>query len=207
MGERGTGRLWSWAQYAGTARRVSFPRLTIRHSSFDMGGKARSTTLTIPKMPVGERCVPTYSPARETKLSPIDCKQSLAFRSIYPLICSRADASDITLALDPYSYTSGRWLNQDKLECESRHIQFDFAALCKNAVELCPGAGRVIQYEKKEGGFNRSFVIIMDDGTRVVARLPTCIAGPRRLTTSSEVATMTYCKHESSHRLEIRCSC
>lgn len=111
------------------------------------------------------------------------------------------------LAFDPYSYTSGRWLNHDKLERDSRYIQFDFAALCKKAVELCPGAGRVIGYEKKEGGFHRPFVIIMDDGSRVGARLPTSIADPRRLTTNFEVATMTYSKLEFPHRLEISCSC
>lgn len=111
-----------------------------------------------------------------------------------PFIRSKADASDTSLALDPYTYTSGRWLNQDQLERESRYIAFDFAALCKRVVELCPGAGGVLRYEKKEGGFNRSFIITMGDGTRVVARLPTEIAGPRRLTTNSEVATMTYCK-------------
>lgn len=124
-----------------------------------------------------------------------------------PFNRSRANASDTTLALDPYTYTSGRWLNQDKLERESRYIQFDFAALCKKAVELCPGAGRVIRYEKKEGGFNRSFVIIMDNGTKVIARLPTRVAGPRRLTTNSEVATMTYRKHESLYWLEICGNC
>ena len=116
---------------------------------------------------------------------------SNVLRSIL-FIRSRANTSDTTLDVDPYSYTSGRWLNRDILERESRYIQFDFAALCKKAVELCPGARRVLRYEKKEGGFNRSFIIIMDDGTKIVARLPTSIAGPRRLTTNSEVATMTY---------------
>jgi hypothetical protein len=124
-----------------------------------------------------------------------------------PFIRSRSNASGTTSALDPYTYTSGRWLNQDKLERESRYIQFDFAALCKKAVELCPGAERVIRYEKKEGGFNRSFVIIMDNGTKVIARFPTCVAGPRRLTTNSEVATMTYRKHESLYWLEICGNC
>lgn len=33
----------------------------------------------------------------------------------------------------------------------------------------------------------------MDNGSSVVARVPTGIAGPPRLTTNSEVATMTYC--------------
>jgi hypothetical protein len=34
----------------------------------------------------------------------------------------------------------------------------------------------------------------MDTNSCVVARLPTGIAGPPRLTTNSEVATMTYCR-------------
>ena len=147
-------------------------------------------------------CLPVHWPQRQS-YHQLTVRKALLFTLF---IRSGANASDTTLALDPYTYTSGRWLNQDKLERESRYIQFDFAALCKKAVELCPGAQRVIRYEKKEGGFNRSFIITMDDGTKVVARLPTCIAGPRRLTTNSEVATMTYCKHESLYRLEIRCS-
>lgn len=148
-------------------------------------------------------CLPVHRPQRQSYHQLIVSKVQL----FTPFIRLRANASDTTLALDPYTYTSGRWLNQDKLERESRYIQFDFTALCKKAVELCPGAGRVIRYEKKEGGFNRSFVIIMDDGTKVVARLPTSIAGPQRLTTNSEVATMTYCKLYLPGRLEIRCSC
>ena len=33
-----------------------------------------------------------------------------------------------------------------------------------------------------------------DDGSRVVAKLPTSVAGPARFVTNSEVATVTYCK-------------
>lgn len=148
-------------------------------------------------------CLPVHWPQRRSYHQLTVSKALL----LTPSIRLRANTSDTSLAFDPYTYTSGRWLNQDKLERESRYIQFDFAALCKKAVELCPGARRVIQYEKKEGGFNRSFVITLDDGTKVVARLPTCVAGPRRLTTNSEVATITYCKHVSLYRLGIRCSC
>ncbi|XRM39190.1 hypothetical protein ABZX51_002558 [Aspergillus tubingensis] len=38
----------------------------------------------------------------------------------------------------------------------------------------------------------------MDTGSRIVARLPTVIAGPPRLTTNSEVATMTYLRSKLS---------
>ncbi|KAG9234943.1 kinase-like domain-containing protein [Amylocarpus encephaloides] len=93
---------------------------------------------------------------------------------------------------DPYLYTTGRWLNRDKLRREARSVKFDFPALCKKAVTTCSGATKVIRYEKKEGGFNRVLILYLDNGERVVARVPFRIAGPRRLTTNSEVATMTY---------------
>ncbi|KAH8423968.1 uncharacterized protein LDX57_001724 [Aspergillus melleus] len=93
---------------------------------------------------------------------------------------------------DPYRYTSGRWLNRDELERNSRYIRFDFSALCERAISLCLGATKIIGSEKKEGGFNRVFKFTMDTGVRVVARLPTPIAGPPGLVTNSEVATMAY---------------
>lgn len=42
------------------------------------------------------------------------------------------------------------------------------------------------------------FFLTMDTGSCVVARLPTGISGPPRLTTNSEVATITYCMDYSS---------
>jgi hypothetical protein len=93
---------------------------------------------------------------------------------------------------DPHSYTSGRWLRRDKLERDSRYITFDFDALCRRVVELCPGAASITTYDKKEGGFNRVFIFTTDNAKRVVARLPFVIAGPPRLTTNSEVATIEY---------------
>ena len=95
---------------------------------------------------------------------------------------------------DPFAYTTGRWLHHDAVQRKSRYLKFDFAVLCQKAVNLCPGANKVLRYEKKEGGFNRVFILHMDDGTRMVARLPFSVAGPRGLTTHSEVATMSYCE-------------
>lgn len=109
--------------------------------------------------------------------------------------------SDVNPANDPHSYTDGRWLNHDRFERESRKIQFNFSALGYKVVELCPRANYVAQCVKKDGGFSRVLVITMDNGQRVVARLFTSIAGPRRLMTNSEVATMTYCKHKPSNWL------
>lgn len=91
---------------------------------------------------------------------------------------------------DPYSYTSGRWLHKKR---KSRHIKFNFPALCDKAISVCPGATRIIPCEKR-GGFSRVFLLAMDNGSHVVARLPTSISGPPKLTTNSEVATMAYCE-------------
>lgn len=96
------------------------------------------------------------------------------------------------LLLCPLDYTSGRWLKNDQFQRQSRNINFDFVALCRKAVELCQQARYVTSCGKKEGGFNRVFLFRMDSGERIVARLPTPIAGPRRLTTNSEVATLAY---------------
>jgi hypothetical protein len=99
-----------------------------------------------------------------------------------------------TDVLRPNEYTAGRWLKQDKLQHDARHLDFDFAALSAKAVASCPKARSVLACTKMEGGFNKAFLYTMDSGERIVARVPTHIAGPRRLTTNSEVATIAYSK-------------
>jgi hypothetical protein len=122
-----------------------------------------------------------------------------------PPITFPAATLSVYPGLDPYAYTSGRWLRQDKLQCDSRYIAFDFDALCRRVVELCPGAVSIASCKKKEGGFNRVFIFTTDKGKRVVARLPFKVAGPSRLTTNSEVATIKYRKTESICPIELYC--
>jgi hypothetical protein len=43
-----------------------------------------------------------------------------------------------------------------------------------------------------EGLFNRVFLLVMDNGSEVIARIPTAAAGPAHLVTASEVATMEF---------------
>ncbi|QVM11227.1 hypothetical protein D8B26_005880 [Coccidioides posadasii str. Silveira] len=99
---------------------------------------------------------------------------------------------------DPCSYTAGRFLHQDELQRNARHVQFSFSTLCEVAIGLCQGASRVTSYEKKEGGYNRVFVLTFDNGERLVARIPTRVAGAPRLTTNSEVATIAYLQSKTS---------
>lgn len=72
-------------------------------------------------------------------------------------------------------------------------MDFDFPELLRRVVEASPGATGVLDYEEKlEGGYNRAFVLRLDNGARVVARIPFRLAGPPTLATNSEVATIAY---------------
>lgn len=102
--------------------------------------------------------------------------------------------TDDNTAFDPHNYTSGRWLRHDQNERDMRYIRFDFNALCNRVLKLCPDHDRISNCQKIEGGFNRVFIFTLNNSKRVVARLPFRLAGPSRLTTSSEVATIKYCK-------------
>ncbi|EHK96215.1 putative Altered inheritance of mitochondria protein 9, mitochondrial [Glarea lozoyensis 74030] len=99
---------------------------------------------------------------------------------------------------DPLVFTSGHWLHRDAQQRDARTLDFDFNALCKKVVELCPGSRQVETFEKAESGFNRVFLFLMDNGTGIVARIPFRIAGPAGLTTNSEVATMAYMRKHTN---------
>ena len=71
--------------------------------------------------------------------------------------------------------------------------------VCFNVPELLHTAARAVGRDRcvdirkfAEGGFNKIFLLTMDDGYEVIARIPTPIAGPAHYTTASEVATMDF---------------
>ena len=96
-------------------------------------------------------------------------------------------------ATDPFRYSAGKWLRNDAAHQEARHICFNFDALCQRVVRSCPGADSISTVEKKEGGFNRVFIFTTNNERVVVAKLPFSNAGPRHLTTKSEIATIEFC--------------
>ena len=111
------------------------------------------------------------------------------------VLYSRTDVGNTDVS--PHTYHSGRWLVRDAERQEARNIRFDFDALVDKAIGCAAGAKRVQQCVKIEGSFNRAFVLKLDTGASVVARIPFPHAGPRRLTTHSEVATLRYSKPNS----------
>ena len=103
-------------------------------------------------------------------------------------------SANLGVGEDPYSYTRGKWLVQDDAERQARLLKFDFQALCEQAIACSSGAKRVDRVEKKEGSYNRVFVFYLDNGKKLVGRIPTSAAGPAKFLTNSEVATIAYCK-------------
>lgn len=111
----------------------------------------------------------------------------------YDMLHSHRPAFDPKrLAFDPYTYEKGRWLDKDAERRQSRTLQYDFDSLLSAAVDCSPGAKAVVGCEKKEGTHNRIFLISLDSGKTVVARLPTQSTGPAGLAMESEVATLLF---------------
>ena len=101
---------------------------------------------------------------------------------------STADCDEESL----YHYTSGRWLWNEKEQLSRRYVKFNPAELVRIATNVT-GSKSCIQLKKlPEGNFSKVFLITMDDGKEIIAKLPNPNAGRRHFTTASEVATMAY---------------
>lgn len=93
---------------------------------------------------------------------------------------------------DYYRYTSGRWLWDEDSQLRERYKRFNVSELKKIAAKSV-GAGACVSISKlAEGGSNKVFRLMMDDGSIVIARIPNPNAGPPFKTTASEVATMDF---------------
>lgn len=91
-----------------------------------------------------------------------------------------------------YSYQGGRWLWSEEKEMARRLVKFNVYELGNIAAQSV-GASRCIRITKlPEGNFNKTILLVMDDGREVIAKIPNPNAGYPHLTTSSEVATMDF---------------
>ncbi|KAI1988476.1 hypothetical protein LOZ53_003929 [Ophidiomyces ophidiicola] len=95
---------------------------------------------------------------------------------------------------DLFNYTSGRWLYNEELRRAERRILFNVEQLKRVAAEAVGRQlGDVSEIKKlAEGGFNRSFEVVMCDGLQVIARLPYPLTVPKKYAIASEVATMDF---------------
>lgn len=73
-----------------------------------------------------------------------------------------------------------------------RRVIFSIPEL-KKAAASATDAKECLQVIKlPEGLFHRVFLLVMDNGSEVIARFPTPAAGPAHFVTASEVATMEF---------------
>ncbi|DAA75079.1 TPA_exp: Uncharacterized protein A8136_2177 [Trichophyton benhamiae CBS 112371] len=88
-----------------------------------------------------------------------------------------------------FTYTSGRFLYNERCRLEERQVSFNIGAL-KDAAEKHVGHGKITSLQKlAEGGFNRIFLLTSEDGFQAVAKIPYSITVPKKYTIASEVAT------------------
>ncbi|KAE8356230.1 kinase-like domain-containing protein [Aspergillus coremiiformis] len=93
---------------------------------------------------------------------------------------------------DFFRYTSGRWLWDEEQQLSARYKVFDPIALQKVAAESVGSNSCASMRKLAEGGYNKVFRLLMNDGKTVMARIPNPNAGPPFYTTASEVATMEF---------------
>ncbi|KAF1960926.1 hypothetical protein CC80DRAFT_590240 [Byssothecium circinans] len=107
-----------------------------------------------------------------------------------PLFAETARGEESIPEADLYRYTRQRWLTNERNELAKRHLDFSLPHLLEIAVKACEGASNCIKVLKlTEGLHNKAFLLSMDNGREVVAKLPNPCAGPAQYTTASEVAT------------------
>lgn len=93
-----------------------------------------------------------------------------------------------------FSYTGGRWLWNERQQLDIRYRRFNVENLKKVACEAI-GSTKCISLEKfGEGNYNKVFRLNMQDGQKIVAKIPNPNAGPAEYTTASEVATMEFAR-------------
>ncbi|PGG97673.1 hypothetical protein AJ80_09656 [Polytolypa hystricis UAMH7299] len=113
--------------------------------------------------------------------------QSLRLMSVDSKVDDRPHA-------DLFQYTSGCWLWDEEQQLRDRFTPFNVSELQRIAASSI-GANKCVTMTKlAEGSFNKTFRLIMDNGSAAIARIPHPIAGPKYYTTASEVATMDFAR-------------
>ncbi|KAJ5941369.1 phosphotransferase enzyme family protein [Penicillium verrucosum] len=97
---------------------------------------------------------------------------------------------------DLYRYTKHRWLFNEGSHLSQRYLKFNLQQLIRVAIDSCDGAHYCTRVTKcAEGLYNKAFILEMNNGSEVFAKLPNPNAGPAHFTVASEVATRELLRH------------
>jgi len=114
-------------------------------------------------------------------------------RLLFPLHLGKVDVRSHAF----FRATDGGSYNEE-IRLRERYRRFNVGALKKIAADTL-GRGACISIAKlTEGGNCRVFLLVMEDGFEVIAKIPMPIVGPGYHLTASEVATMEFVKKELS---------
>jgi hypothetical protein len=97
-----------------------------------------------------------------------------------------------------FRYSGGRWLWNEEKQLQDRYKRFNVTELQNIAAQRVGAQACASMVKLAEGGFNKVFRLVMDNGTVVIARIPNPNAGPAFKTTASEVATMDFVRQSAS---------
>ncbi|KAJ5045972.1 hypothetical protein NUH16_002797 [Penicillium rubens] len=93
-----------------------------------------------------------------------------------------------------FKFTRGRFIVDEVENLRKREIRFDMNRLARVAADSV-GSSRCISIKKyPDGMFSKAFLMSMDDGREVIAKVPNPNAGVPHFTTASEVATMDFAR-------------
>ena len=91
-----------------------------------------------------------------------------------------------------FRYTAGRFLFKETSQMACRDVKFDMNELVHIAASSIASSSWVALRKLPEGQYSKAFLLTMDDGKRVIAKIPYPNAGRPHYTTASEVATMDF---------------
>ncbi|KAK0119874.1 Phosphotransferase enzyme [Cadophora gregata] len=105
------------------------------------------------------------------------------------------DGSEVGITEEElYQYRRYRWLSDEPEKLAIRYRRFNLDALLDVAIKTAGSGARSCTKVLKciEGQFNKAFLITMDNGVEVLAKIPNPNVGSAFFTTASEVATRNF---------------
>ncbi|KAK2803682.1 hypothetical protein FQN50_006900 [Emmonsiellopsis sp. PD_5] len=94
-----------------------------------------------------------------------------------------------------FEYTRGRFLIDEASQIARRRVRFNMDGLASVAAASV-GARHCVNIEKcPDGLYNKAYILSMDNGKEVIAKIPNPNAGIPYYTTASEVATMDFARN------------
>ncbi|KAL5342729.1 kinase-like domain-containing protein [Aspergillus crustosus] len=111
-----------------------------------------------------------------------------------PPYLSILDQLDWNTHDDFFKFTRGRFILSEKENLQQREIRFDLNRLADIAAASVDATQCIAIKKYPDGTYNKAFLMTMDNGLEVVAKVPNPNAGIKHFTTASEVATMDFAR-------------